>query len=251
LGGDEAIGSSEKSTGKIESKLPVVLDSSRGSGLEVRGRFCRGKGGELLWEAVLGNQSEAPMSGFMLQFNKNLYRLKPQDSVLREVGVLAAGASKHIRVRLNMQGEHDSSNPGQVQVALKNNISVFYFAMYCPVSVFFAEDGALEKNTYLETWRAVPDANESSTQVSLYSGRQDSAGVVAHLQAHNLFLIAQRNVNNNIVLYLSAKVTPPGAAVLVELTLLPGGQAKLCSRSAHRGLIPHFQTAVVQLLTQP
>ena len=47
-----------------------------------------------------------------------------------------------------------------LQVAVKNNIDVFYFASSVPTHVFFAEDGAMEKKVFLATWKDIPAQNE-------------------------------------------------------------------------------------------
>ena len=47
-----------------------------------------------------------------------------------------------------------------LQVAIKNNIDVFYFATIVPTHVYFGEDGNMEKKTFLATWKDIPAANE-------------------------------------------------------------------------------------------
>ncbi len=47
-----------------------------------------------------------------------------------------------------------------LQVAIKNNIDVFYFACIVPIHVFFAEDGNMEKKVFLATWKDIPAQNE-------------------------------------------------------------------------------------------
>ena len=47
-----------------------------------------------------------------------------------------------------------------LQVAIKNNIDVFYFACIVPMHVFFAEDGQMEKKVFLATWKDIPAQNE-------------------------------------------------------------------------------------------
>ncbi len=47
-----------------------------------------------------------------------------------------------------------------LQVAVKNNIDVFYFACTMPTHVFFTEDGNMEKKVFLATWKDIPAQNE-------------------------------------------------------------------------------------------
>lgn len=46
------------------------------------------------------------------------------------------------------------------QVAIKNNIDVFYFACIVPIHVYFSEDGNMEKKVFLATWKDIPAQNE-------------------------------------------------------------------------------------------
>ena len=46
------------------------------------------------------------------------------------------------------------------QIAIKNNIDVFYFACVVPIHVFFSEDGNMEKKVFLATWKDIPAQNE-------------------------------------------------------------------------------------------
>ena len=42
-----------------------------------------------------------------------------------------------------------------IQVAVKNNVGVFYFGTTIPMNVYFAEDGAMGKYTLVCTHRSV------------------------------------------------------------------------------------------------
>lgn len=74
------------------------------------------------------------------------------------------------------------------------------------------------------------------------------------LQRHNIFLIAKRRVNDNDVLYLSARVVLPskalttgGEVMLLEITIT-GESAKCCIRTAALSLVPLFQASVSSLI---
>ena len=47
-----------------------------------------------------------------------------------------------------------------LQVAVKNNVDVSYFATIVPTHVYFAEDGQMEKKVFLATWKDIPAQNE-------------------------------------------------------------------------------------------
>jgi AP-1 complex subunit beta-1 len=62
-----------------------------------------------------------------------------------------------------------------MQVAIKNNIDVFYFACVVPMNVYFTEDGQMDKRVFLATWKDIPAHNE--VQYTL-ANIQCNAGIV-------------------------------------------------------------------------
>lgn len=53
-----------------------------------------------------------------------------------------------------------------LQVAIKNNVDVFYFACLIPMHVFFTEDGQMDKRLFLSTWKEIPAQNEVQYTIS-------------------------------------------------------------------------------------
>ena len=53
-----------------------------------------------------------------------------------------------------------------IQVAMKNNVDVFYFAVLVNAHVFFTEDGMMDKKVFLATWKDIPPTNEFQQQIS-------------------------------------------------------------------------------------
>lgn len=47
-----------------------------------------------------------------------------------------------------------------LQVAVKNNIDVFYLSCLVPLHVMFVEDGEMDKRVFLATWKDIPSQNE-------------------------------------------------------------------------------------------
>lgn len=235
----------------VEKK--VLLSADKGKGLEVRGAFVRRGGSGPVLALTLANYSGASMEGFMLQFNKNFYRLKPAKTVL-DVTALAPGQTVDVVVSLTTDGDEGPVSPA-IHVAVKNNVDVFYFLAECPLHVFFSPDGALEKSAYLAAWKEIPNETERITQLAPLV-TPDSNALTDILQRHNIFLIAKRRVNENEVLYLSSRVVLPskalttgGEVVLVELTLA-GEAAKCCIRTSAVELVPLFQSSLSSLVVR-
>ncbi|KAJ8982571.1 hypothetical protein NQ317_005042 [Molorchus minor] len=106
-----------------------------------------------------------------------------------------------------------------LQVAIKNNVDVFYYASQVPMQVLFIEDGTLDKRVFLTTWRDIPSANEVQYTISDIKGTTDS--ISNKMTLNNIFTIAKRNVEGQDMLYQSLKLTN-NIWVLLELKLQPG-----------------------------
>ncbi len=52
-----------------------------------------------------------------------------------------------------------------LQVAIKNNVDVFYLSCMVPLHVLFVEDGEMDKRVFLATWKDIPAANEVQYEV--------------------------------------------------------------------------------------
>jgi hypothetical protein len=136
----------------------VWLPAANGKGLEVSGTFSR-KNGQIVMEMTFFNKAMQPMSGFGLQLNKNSFGLLPAQQL--SVPSIQSNQSFDVSLTLGITGPVQRMEPlTNLQVALKNNVDVFYFACVVPTHVFFAEDGNMEKKVFLATWKDIPSENE-------------------------------------------------------------------------------------------
>ncbi len=134
------------------------LSASKGKGLEVRGTFSR-KNGQIYMEMTLSNKAMQPMNGFGLQLNKNSFGLLPSQQL--NVPSVPANQSFDVSLPLGTNGPVQRMEPlNNLQVAIKNNVDVHYFACAIPLHVFFTEDGNMEKKVFLATWKDIPSQNE-------------------------------------------------------------------------------------------
>uniref|UniRef100_A0A3B3XJ20 Beta-adaptin appendage C-terminal subdomain domain-containing protein n=1 Tax=Poecilia mexicana TaxID=48701 RepID=A0A3B3XJ20_9TELE len=104
-------------------------------------------------------------------------------------------------------------------VAVKNNIDVFYFSVLIPLNIFFVEDGKMERQVFLATWKDIPNENELQYQIKDCHLNADT--VSGKLQNNNVYTIAKRNVEGQDMLYQSLKLTN-GIWILAELRIQPG-----------------------------
>ncbi|KPJ13437.1 AP-2 complex subunit beta [Papilio machaon] len=193
------------------------LPADKGKGLEIWGTFSR-QNGQPRMEMTFTNKAMQAMTGFAIQLNKNSFGVYPGGAL--SVGVVAAGGRSEAALPLAAAGPVQRMEPlNNLQVAIKNNVDVFYFACLIPAHVLFTEDGQLDKRVFLTTWKEIPAANEVQHTLSNVVGNADS---IAHkMTLNNVFTIAKRNVEGQDMLYQSLKLIN-NIWVLLELKLQPG-----------------------------
>lgn len=136
---------------------------------------------------TITNKAMQAMADFAIQLNKNSFGVAPAKP-LQVITPLPPGQTYETSVPLNTSGvvqkmeplnnlqvsNFDRSRFSQLstrvlggiifsfslQVAIKNNIDVFYFACLIPMNVFFVEDGEMDKRVFLSTWKDIPSQNE-------------------------------------------------------------------------------------------
>eukprot|EP00271_Cylindrocystis_brebissonii_P008738 TRINITY_DN23223_c0_g1_i1.p1 TRINITY_DN23223_c0_g1~~TRINITY_DN23223_c0_g1_i1.p1 ORF type:complete len:946 (-),score=253.65 TRINITY_DN23223_c0_g1_i1:1026-3863(-) len=214
------------------SSLPVLLGAAQGQGLQVSGRVER-ENGQVVYRLLLENGSQQPLDGFMIQLNKNTFGLAAPAGPL-PVAPLPPGASASLVLPLTLfQNMSQPPASSTLQVALKNNQQpVWYFVDKMPLQAFFIEDGKMEKQVFLETWKSLPDENEVMRELpSLAIPALDPA--IEQLRQSNVFFIAKRHLKDTKqeVLYLALQVAP-SSPLLVELTFVLGVPGVKCAVKA-------------------
>ncbi|KAG1701253.1 AP-2 complex subunit beta [Nymphon striatum] len=195
----------------------VWLPASKGKGLEISGTFAR-RGGQIIMEILFTNKTLQPLTKFAIQFNKNSFGLIPA-SPLNVPSPFQPNQSAEVSLPLNVTGPVNKMEPlTNLQVAVKNNLDIFYFSCVAPIHVFFLEDGQMDKKVFLSTWREIPTNNEVQYTINVSTNTDALTRV---LQANNIFTIAKRNVDGQDMLYQSVKLTK-GIWVLAELKIQPG-----------------------------
>lgn len=199
--------------------MPKVtwLPADKGKGLEIQGTFSR-RGGQVYMDMTFTNKAMQAMSGFAVQLNKNSFGLVPAAPL--QAGTIQPSQSIECSLALGTTGPVQRMEPlNNLQVAIKNNVDIFYFACLIHANVLFTEDGQLEKRIFLSTWKEIPGANEVQYTISGINVTSD--GLAAKMTANNIFTIAKRNVEGQDMLYQSLKLTN-NIWVLLELKLQPG-----------------------------
>lgn len=196
----------------------VWLAATKGKGLEISGTMSR-KNNQILMDLSLTNKAMQQMTGFAIQFNKNSFGLIP-GTQMNVQSPLMPNQNINVSIPLNTIGPVQRMDPlNQLQVAIKDNIDVFYFSCMIPIHVLFVEDGEMEKRVFLATWKDIPAVNEVQHAIKDVQHSADMAS--QKLKNNNIFTIAKRNVEGQDMLYQSLKLSN-GIWVLAELKIAPG-----------------------------
>ncbi|XP_034547339.1 AP-1 complex subunit beta-1 isoform X1 [Notolabrus celidotus] len=196
----------------------IWLPAMKAKGLEISGTFAR-RAGVIQMEMTLTNKAMSVMSDFAIQFNRNSFGLAPAGP-LQVLTPVNPNQSIEVSLPLSTVGPVMKMEPlTNLQVAVKNNIDVFYFSCQYPISMLFVEDGKMERQVFLATWKDIPNDNEAQFQIKDCHLNSDAAS--NKLQGSNVFTIAKRTVEGQDMLYQSTKLTN-GIWVLAELRVQAG-----------------------------
>ena len=211
------------STAVTSSYVPpkqAWLPAAKGKGLEINGTFTR-RSGAINMDLEFSNKALQPMSSFAIQMNKNSFGLACATQL--QVTVLQPNQITPTTLVLNTSGPVMKMSPiNNLQIAVKNNIDVFYFSTLVPMHVYFAEDGEIDKKLFLNSWKEIPEQNEMQFQVALNGAYVvNTDDLCNRLRMNNVFTIAKRNVEGQEMLYQSVKLTN-GIWILSELKVTPG-----------------------------
>ncbi|GMS89649.1 hypothetical protein PENTCL1PPCAC_11824 [Pristionchus entomophagus] len=215
-GGGASMGGVGGGAQGYQTPKALWLDAAKNKGLQLEGAVVR-KNGAIFMEMAITNKAMQPLSDFAIQFNRNSFGLVPAQP-LHIAAPVFPNQTTQVSLRLDTTGPVQKMEPlANVQIAMKNNVEVFYFATVVPMLVYFAEDGLMEKREFLELWKEIPEANEQ--QFTIMNNRGLTADdICAKLQANNVFTVARRSVDGQELLYHSIKYTNK-IVVLSELKM--------------------------------
>lgn len=242
LGGPTTSTSGNK---RVVEKFPL-LDAQKGQGMEVRGGFLRGSGGNITLELTIVNHLPQPLGQFRLIFKQNYFKLAPPNSEL-PIAPIMPGQSADISVPLSFTNQQ-ATVALAIDVAIKNSTgNVSYMTIPFPLYNVFDEKPPTDKTAYLEAWKSIDNQKESYKDITnLFS--TNLAEVQARLETYNVLFVAKRKgPDGSEIYYMSAKLLD-GAVILLELAFL-GGNCKLCTKAAVEGYVPFIEKTIDRLLT--
>lgn len=161
--------------------LPVLLPASTGQGLQISAQLTK-RDGQVFYSLLFENNSQIPLDGFMIQFNKNTFGLAAAGPlqvsiafmvftfywewnvsmktnfnrwlVAYQVPLLQPGTSARTLLPMVMFQNMSQGPPSSLlQVAVKNSQQpVWYFNDKISLHIFFTEDGRMERASFLEVY---------------------------------------------------------------------------------------------------
>jgi len=235
------------------SAAKVVLPADRGEGMQVRSVFVK-LDGVIFQQVTIENHGQQPLSGFALQYNKNSFGLVPQSpAALGEVipGPIMPGQSASGNMPVTAAGPLSDSK-GVVQMAMKNNVKVFYFQDAVDLTCFLVganEGGRLDKGVFLEQWKGIQQEARTDVQ-GLPPAAENIDAVCPKFEASSVFFIARRppTPEGTIFVYFSVK-TMNGVVMLAEVGFRPGtGTASISIKAQQPQYVPLMTESIQKLL---
>lgn len=225
----------------------VWLPAAKGKGLEISGTFAR-RNSQIYMELTVTNRAMQPMGSFAIQFNKNSFGLTPAATLIVPTP-LSGGKGVATSLPINTNGTVQKSTPiTNLQVAIKNNIDVFYFSCTVPMNVLFMEDGEMDRKVFLATWKDIPATNEVESKLPHGHHLNNGDGIMQILQNNNIFTIAKREVDGQELLYQSLRFTN-GIWVLAELKMTPDN-VLLVLKTKAMDVIPGVEDVYASIIHQ-
>ncbi|KAA0716954.1 AP-1 complex subunit beta-1 [Triplophysa tibetana] len=216
-------------SGSYVSPKTVWLPAMKAKGLEISGTFAR-RSGVIQMDLSLTNKAMSVMVDFAIQFNKNSFGLAPAGP-LQILTPLSPNQTIDVSLPLSTVGPIMKMEPlnnlqfthRQIHVHATQELNATFEntqrdrgnCQY-PLSLLFVEDGKMDRQVFLATWKDIPSENESQFQIKDIHLNSDAA--TNKLQGINIFTIAKRTVEGQDMLYQSVKLTN-GIWVLAELRM--------------------------------
>ena len=256
----DMFGAPASAANEPEARMSKVCAPEKSGGIELWAGFRQINGAVKMELDIRNISSQVPVATLAVQLNKNSFGLSPAtQQIICNPPIPVGGSGKHsvelvVNPAMLVQAPAGQPASPQIQVAIKNMTTglVFYFAVNFAFEVLFSPDGALERSTFIESWKSIDDKKELYGTVSdLPPASTDIDQVAAKFKAHHIFLIARRPVPNaegQEVAYFSMRTTT-GMVFMAELTFKNGvNAAKVCLKTEQIGYGVQAKVALETLL---
>ena len=191
----------------------VWLSAIEGKGLKISGTWSF-KNDVIYMDLTLSNKASQAMHGFEIQLNENSFGLVPTHPL--DLPVLKAGQTVNISLPFGFGGVVIETDPlATMKFIIRNSVDVFFIACIAPLHIFFVQDGAMGDATYLDTFKAIPAANDIKYTFGNVECTLDD---ISHkMQQINIFTVAKCTLDGQDMIYQSIKLRN-GIIGLVKIT---------------------------------
>eukprot|EP00397_Hematodinium_sp_SG-2012_P015710 GEMP01016006.1.p1 GENE.GEMP01016006.1~~GEMP01016006.1.p1 ORF type:complete len:882 (-),score=164.58 GEMP01016006.1:228-2873(-) len=194
------------------------------------------------------NATQAPLSTFAIQFNKNAYGLAPSASLADLVQSIAPGEKKDIALPLvagQLLSDQPMTNPLVLQVAVKNDKDVFYFNVPMDLKPVLSEEPAMERDNFSQKWQALGDQGQ---QAQFAHGQVRIEAAIETLKQKNIHYVAQRAAENADSVYFACS-TIQNQTIVAEVSIQRNGDmVKVATRTQQPQVAIAFNTTVINIL---
>jgi AP-1 complex subunit beta-1 len=207
------------------------------------------KDGQVQLALTLSNSSPQPLSGFLIQVNKNPFGFGPAAAM--QVPDIAPGSSAETALQMvpgQLLSNTPPTNPLFLQVAVKNSLDIFYFNVPFDLSAVLLESGALDRAKFTEIWQRVGEARQHAIVANLDRPMTvDTAR--SRLALDNVHYVAQRQVDESTTVIYTSALTSNNCTILAEFTLASGSTSmKIATRTETPVLVPMFEASISKRL---
>jgi hypothetical protein len=218
------------------------LSATKAKGLEILGTWTV-QGGVIYADMKFTNRAMQPLTAFAIQFNKNSFGLVPAGPL--NITTLQPSQSIDVMLPVTKGGPIQRMEPlNNLQVAIKNNVQVFYFSCTIPFNAYFGCDGNLEARSYIEMWKAFT-STEVSKNLYLTLSPHD---IQARLQANNIFIAKEVTLDGIQVLYCSIKLIN-NIYVLLEVKFNADGSVGIAMNATFPDVLSYSFKIVENILS--
>ncbi|TPX30432.1 hypothetical protein SmJEL517_g05988 [Synchytrium microbalum] len=220
----------------VPPKVPL-LTAATAQGLDLSGAFVR-RNGVPYMDLSFANRSPTPLFDFAIQFNVNSFALTNAAPLV--VPTISPNGVAEVSLALSATGNVQKMEPvNLLQVAIKDNLGVFYFNAMVPLYALFGEDGAsVDTNAFSSQWA---DVTVPSSSFAL--GGFAISDVANKLRRGNIFVVGPPSPS----IFRAVAKLSNGALVVAEMTMQPTALS-VTAKSRAPELLPLFQQTLDVIL---
>jgi len=248
---DDSVGDSVDSPSQAKPVLaPTGAGQNGRTGFGVHALLSRTAGNVQLL-LTFTNATQAPLSGFAIQVNKNPFGLAPSEALA--VPDIQPGGNATVNLSMkcgSLLSGTPATNPLFLQIAIKNSLDIFYFNVPFDLSVVLLEATSIGRDQFTQIWQGVGEGRQHAVSGSANVSVSPEE-VKARLALDNVHYVAQRHGDGDITFIYAAATTTNNQSILCEVQVNRSNLIRIGTRTESTELIPLFEVVVAKRLGIP